>query len=669
MDDLSGYKKRFVVEEAKSLLVPENKKEEGVSRSFKARKIGFKVFSKRGIFIVFLLLIFFPLLVEGYFVYKVYQEGIKLRFLVNEAINSVKAKDLNILEANLSNINKQLISFKSSFDKIYWLRFIPKVGIYVEDLGHAINAGFYGIDLSNLLIEIVEPYSDVIGFNNSNLKETKASNSQTAQDKLDFVIKTLPSLISNADKVVEKMDLIKNEIDYINYEDYPDKLFHYEIKTTVSKIVEVSDFIGKSLKNAKPLLEVMPFILGIDDERTYLVLFQNDKELRPTGGFMTAYSIAKVRNGRFDPTISNDIYNLDDNYKPSKVAPDPIIKYLKGPYLLSNKLRLRDMNWSPDFSQSMKLFSQEIAKAGIVNIDGIISVDTQVLVDVLEVLGAVNVPGYGRFSNDVIPECNCPQVIYELESFADIEGPIVWSENEPDKIVYAPPNYDNRKKIIGPLMNSILSASLGLSNEKIPALFEAGMRALMEKHILVFLKDEKAQKAIESFGIGGTIKDYAGDYLYINDANLGGRKSNLYVKQEVFQEIEVDKEGNVIKTLVVTYKNPEKHDGWLNSVLPNWVRIYVPKGSELISISGLGEKSDPYEEFGKTVFAGFFELRPQGVVKLSVKYKLPFKIGDDYSLFIQKQPGKGPIVYSVKLGKDEREMVIKEDKKISLKVR
>ena len=88
------------------------------------------------------------------------------------------------------------------------------------------------------------------------------------------------------------------------------------------------------------------------------MIFQNDKELRPTGGFITAYSIAKVINGNFDPTSSSDIYNLDNNYTPTIKAPDPIIDYIKGPYLLSNKLRLRDMNWSPDFSESMKLFSE-----------------------------------------------------------------------------------------------------------------------------------------------------------------------------------------------------------------------------------------------------------------------------------------------------------------------
>jgi hypothetical protein len=304
---------------------------------------------------------------------------------------------------------------------------------------------------------------------------------------------------------------------------------------------------------------------------------------------------------------------------------------------------------------------------GIKNIDGIIAVDTQLLVNLLNVLGPIGVSGFGNFSTDIVEECNCPQVIHELESFADIEGPVVWSENEPGKIVYAPPNYDNRKKIIGPLMNSILANALGQPKEKLPALFEAGFKSLTEKHVLFYMFDESAQAAVESFNIAGRVKEAEGDFLFVNDANLGGRKSNLYVTQEVFQEYSLS--GDTIeKTVTVTYKNPEDYDGWLNSVLPNWVRVYVPEGSELISFEGLEEKAEPYEEFGKTVFAGYFQLRPQGVVKLTVKYKLPFKAGKSLSLFIQKQPGTDAPLYSIVYKKFEDEFFLKTDKELSIRL-
>ncbi len=409
-------------------------------------------------------------------------------------------------------------------------------------------------------------------------------------------------------------------------------------------------------------------MLGAEEERTYLILFQNDKELRPTGGFLTAYSIAKVSKGKFEPVSSSDIYNLDKLYRPSIPAPDPIIDYIQGPYVLSPNLRLRDMNWSPDYYESMKLFSEEIKEAGIDDIDGIIAVDTEVVVNLLDAIGQIGVFGFGNFSTEIVEECNCPQVVFELESFADVEGPIVWSENEPGKIVFAPENYENRKKIIGPLMNSILANAMGQPKDKLPGLFEAVFKSLIEKHVLFYMYDPVAQAGVESFGIAGKMDAYEGDYLHINDANLGGRKSNLYVKQEVSQIVSISKDGSVEKEVTITYNNPEEYDGWLNSVLPNWVRIYVPKGSELIDISGLEDMTNPYEEFDKTVFAGYFELRPLGISKVTLKYKLPFKVNDEYKLFVQKQSGTDAPLYTIEVGKQFEELFLRTDEEFKFKI-
>ncbi|MBL7036957.1 hypothetical protein ISR94_03965, partial [Candidatus Microgenomates bacterium] len=265
------------------------------------------------------------------------------------------------------------------------------------------------------------------------------------------------------------------------------------------------------------------------------------------------------------------------------------------------------------------------------------------------------------------PKCNCPQVIYELESFADVEGPIIWDPLT-GEIILTPPNHDNRKKIIGPLMNSILANAMAQPKEKLPGLFNAVFTSLIEKHVLFYLYDEKAQTAVSDFGIGGKIKDYQGDYLHINDSNLGGRKSNLYVTQEVEQEIEVAKDGQIIKTVTITYKNPEKYDGWLNSVLPNWVRIYVPQGSTLIDAEGLEKQYDSVEELGKTAFSGYFQLRPEGVSKVTFKYSLPFKMNGDYKMLIQKQPGTDKPLYIIRTNKFEDEFFLNTDREVRVKI-
>ncbi|MFC1710117.1 DUF4012 domain-containing protein [Patescibacteria group bacterium] len=569
------------------------------------------------------------------------------------------SQDFTLIKPQLEKVDKSLSSLQGSYRLLSYLRIVPFVGGYVSDGQHALKAAEYGVDMGYIVLDTAEPYADLLGFDGNGVPET---GEKTTADRIDFLVKTIPDILPKLDEIEAKMLFIQKETDKINANRYPVTFAGKPVRATLKQGLDSVDELANLVSNGKPLFENATYLLGIDDPRTYLVLFQNDKELRPSGGFITAYSIMKVDKAKFEPVASDDIYHLDAKYKPSVPAPDPIIDYLKGPYVLTDNLYLRDMNWSPDFKESMSVFVEEIETVGIEDIDGVIAVDTGVLVNLLDVLGPIGVAGFGNFSTEIIPECNCPQVIYELESFADVEGPIVWDPAGTGKIIYSPPNTDNRKKIIGPLMNSIFSNALGQPKQKLGELFQAGYKSLMEKHVLLYMLNEEPQVAAEAFGVAGKIKDFEGDYLHINDANLGGRKSNLYVTQEVQQEIDIARDGTVEKTVTITYNNPEKHDGWLNEVLPNWVRIYVPEGSELITFEGVEDQDEPYEDLGKTVYAGFFKVRPQGVAKVIVKYKLPFKVKDEYNMFVQKQPGKDAPLYINSIGKQEDEHLLLTDK-------
>lgn len=555
---------------------------------------------------------------------------------------------------------------KSSYKWIAWMKHTtPIVGKYVDDLGHGLEATENILGASTIALEALDPYLAELGFKEGDGED---SAEKTTQERIDFVVNAIPALMPKYDEIVDKLNQAEKNLMQINPNDYPEEFRGIEVRSKLRKIIEQFEYAKKYVSSSKPLLEATPDLLGINGERKYFVLFQNDKELRPTGGFLTAYSIMDVVDAKFEPVISDDIYNLDGKYKPVIPAPQPIVDLIKGPYILSKNIRLRDMNYSPDFKLSMDMFTKEASTAGMRDIDGIIAVDTHLLVNILDVLGEIGVPGFGNYSTKNDPRCNCPQVVYELESFADIEGPIIWDPLT-GEIILRPPNSDNRKKIIGPLMNSILANALGQPKEKLPDLINAVFKSMTEKHVMFYLFDENEQKAVEDFGVAGRILDYGGDYLHISDSNLGGRKSNLYVTQEVEQIFEVNKSGVIEKTVTITYKNPEKHDGWLNSVLPNWVRIYVPEGSQLIEATGLEKQYDQVEELGKSVFSGYFRLRPEGVAKVTFKYSLPFKkAGNEIKTLIQKQPGTSAPLYIVSSQKDEQEFLLNTDKEIKIKI-
>lgn len=599
---------------------------------------------------------------------RVYNDAKILQADAADVQAAIASQDMSRIKSKLTDVKTHLVTFQSSYQALAWTRFVPIVGVYWTDGQSGVKAGLEGLGAGEILIETVEPYADIIGFTTDPSKQA-SSGEESANDRIEFLIQTIQDISPKMDIITQKAKNVHDELAKIDPDRYPEEFRGIKVREKLSNILQLAEEGTQMLADSKPLIEAAPYLLGIDDTRTYLLLFQNDKELRPTGGFLTAYSLVNVSKGKLQPVSSSDIYALDAKYKRTVPVPEPMAQYLGGEYAISKTIFLRDMNWSPDFKASMDLFYSEASKAGIPQVDGIIAVDTHVVVKILDVLGEIGVPGFGNFSTKKDPRCDCPQVIYELESFADVEGPVVWSENEPGKIVFAPANYGkNRKEIVGPLMNSVLSNALGQPKEKLPELFQAGWEAVTEKHVLVYMNDQTSQAAVEGFNIAGRMQDFEGDYLHINNANLGGRKSNLYVTHEVVQEYTVQNDGSIEKTLTITYKNPKEYDGWLNSVLPNWTRVYVPKGSQLISTEGFEDKYDPYEELGKTVFSGGFKLRPQGVNKVVIRYKLPFKRTDNLKLLIQKQPGLDNPIYTNLIGKKKEDFFLKTDKESRIRL-
>ncbi len=586
-------------------------------------------------------------------VLSVKKSGEELGKNLSELRSSVSTKDLALVLGNITKSHQSIEKFNNDLSRLSWLKPVPFLGPYVSDGQAAGIAGRAGLEAAEIVVKTVEPYADLLGLKGSN---TAPDGAKTAQDRINFVVETLDKITPQLDKISEKLSLVSEKLNSIDPNRYPAEIKGIKIKETLTEAQQLGKEGVTLTRDAKPLLEAAPYILGIKDKRTYLAIFQNDAELRPTGGFMTAYAILEVQKGKVKPVFSGDIYDLDAKYNPSLKAPDALIKYVSFPYQKDPRWRLRDMNMNPDFKKTMEVFLPEYNKTGSTKVDGVISVDTQVLLELLKIIGRIGVPGQGNFSADEDPRCNCPVVIYELESVISVETPYLRTY---------------RKAILGPLMNSIMSNAVGQPKEKIRELVGVFLRSIQGKHLMMYFLDNKVQDAVESFNMAGRVRQYEGDYLYIVGSNLAGAKSNLYLKTDVEDQIKVNSDGSAEHKLTVNYSNPQKNDRWLNGENRNWFRVYVPKGSVLTDSSGSEVKVDTTEESEKTVFSGFITVRPNGgVARFVLSYKVPALVKNHkYNLLIQKQPGIKDDPYIVNINSHEQDFELKEDKEISQTVK
>lgn len=626
-----------------------------------------KWFKKVGGVFLFLFLVFLVLSIPTMILARPLVSSAKITYTrAQEAFGAIKNQDLITGSSKLKETQEELLKTKKLYKRLVFLKIVPFVGSYYNDGEHFLEAGVNGVEAGLILIDAVTPYADVLGF-----KGQGSFVGGTAEDRIVKIVQTLDKITPKIDEVAEKITLAEKEIKQINPKRYPKSVRGKEIRGKIIKGQELLADAVLGVSDAKPILEVLPSVLGYPDSRTYLILFQNDGELRATGGFMTAFAVLRLESGKVRAEKSDDIYSLDRKFKKRLDAPEPIKKYLLSADLKTGIVPyfyLRDMNLSPDYRISMETFKKYYDDLqGEYQVDGIVAIDTKVLTDLIDILGPINVPGYGEFSNKEDERChNIPQIICELEYIVDTP---------------LPTQTEGRKgSILGPMMQEILFKAMGSPKQLWGKLFSTGVRELQEKHVLLYFEDEKTQQAAETFGAAGRIKAFDGDYLHVNDSNFGGAKSNLFTTQKTEQKIEISEDGTIVKTLTLVYENPEPIDDCslerktglcLNSILRNYLRVYVPRGSQLIEALGSEVEVQTKEELGKTYFDGFFTVRGDGGrAKMVFKYELPFKLkeGEEYKLLIQKQPGTLGHHQEVFFGAQKEGFDLITDKELKFKI-
>ncbi len=595
------------------------------------------------IFLILFLMIFLP--VRG-----VYQSLKRINTAAKTASAGLKSENLDTIRSSVKEMKSASAQLDGSLNWLFWVRIIPFLGNYYADAKHFAKAANYELEAAQTITDSLDPYKKELGFSGT---------PTPGQDRVAQAVKILNKVIPELDKVQPELKSASEEVANIDVNKYPEKWGSRNVRSLVDT---AKNFIGGAyyaVSQARPALEIAPQALGEPSAKNYLIIFQNDKELRATGGFMTAYAFLKLDHGHISSSTSDDIYRLDEKLlevcktKVCPLSPPAVIsKYLPE---ANGKPRtawsMRDSNLSPDLPTSLRQFEKMYGLIGDgTTWDGIITIDTHVVEELIKITGPIEVFGT-KYSADIDKRCNCPNVIYELEAYSQII-----EKGEKD-----------RKAILGTLMQQILSRSLGASTEKLPEFINAGVKLAQSKHVMLFMHDDKIQKAVSSLDWTGEIKSTSGDYLHINDSNFAGGKSNLYVTEDV--SLDIDPKTGTHK-LEITYKNPQVYSSWLNQRNRDYVRIYVPKGAKLVSSKGSDVAVTTIDnDLGKTVYEAFIEIRPQNSRVLNFVYQTssPYEKDGKYPLLIQRQPGTKDFSYTVKLnGNTKSTFNLDMDKSLNL---
>jgi len=506
---------------------------------------------------------------------------------------------------------------------------LPSSGIHLIKTGkHISNAG---LKISQAFLPLFEK--------NGFILDTKILDALLSADKL---VGEALNEIKAANKEAKQIDenaLSKNAREYGK-----------QLKDTLPKIQNI---LGKSAQYLSNTLE----LIGNNNPKKYLLIFQNNSELRATGGFIGSFAVIDVYKGNITNIKVDGIYNPAGQLLEKVVPPLPFKK-------VTDKWNIFDANYFANFPTSAKKVAWFYEKTGGPTVDGVIAFTPKVLEDLLQILGHVKLNQYG--------------ITIEPQNFVDAVQ--VETEQNFDKAANQP------KKIIGDLAQILIKKILSSNQRDWESLLQIFKDNLNKKNILIYFSDIRDQRMIEEERWSGEVLPSRQDYLQIVHTNINGYKTDRKIQEKINHKISIDNNGNITDTVKIT----KKHNGgnsqydWYNRQNGDFLRAYVPLGSKFISAKGFStEKNysktkdfsdftkDPdveniennmqrndksgvfiFEESGKTVFGGWMYTNPGEISSVELTYRLPFKIlknETNYDVLYQKQSGHPGVLLTTEL--------------------
>jgi hypothetical protein len=515
-----------------------------------------------------------------------------------------------------------------------------------------------------------------------------ATNSLFNGDKNNFPV-TLDNFLTYGHLAVADSQSLRQTVNQIDPNDLPEKY-----RAQFLTLRQQTGLLADNLSNFVSIGDQFKEVLGLSRDKRYLLVFQNNAELRASGGFLGSYALLDLSAGQIRnlEVPAGGSYDTAGGLSVLMAAPQPL-------WLVNPLWHFWDANWWPDWPKTAQNLMWFYGKSGGPSVDGVISVTPTVVERLLEITGPIDLTSeYG--------------VTITADNFWDTVQRVTEQPNlvktHPEAVVGLPTTAANKpKKIIGDLMTKILAVlPQKLNQENLLKIMQIWEQDMSEKQILLYFTDPNLEAGARQHNWAGAIATSTQDYLSVINTNIAGQKSDRLMAEKIDEVSTVSPTGAIINTVQIT----RTHTGQKNAPLTgvrnvDWLRVYVPAGSELLSASGftspdpqyLKNQPDPswetspllaaedaaqidptsgtkiYLDSGKTVFANWVMVDPGQTVVITLKYLLPFNFltptaADHswlaqlngwlnpgapelvpYSLVVQKQPGAAASAFTGQL--------------------
>lgn len=349
------------------------------------------------------------------------------------------------------------------------------------------------------------------------------------------------------------------------------------------KVQIVFPDLRRSVLAAQQLSQALPVLLAEGERKQYVVLLQNNSELRPTGGFIGSFAVLTVADGVFENFEVMDVYDADGQLDGYVTPPVEIVEHLGEP-----QWWLRDVNWSPDFptvsTQAQWFLDKEIR----LQPDGVIGINMEVAKKLLAVTGPIQLVDFDA----VVTQ----DTLYsQAQTYAEIN--------------FFPGSKQKKDFLSAVATHLFDKLSRGDTNKL--KILQAFYNSAEEAQLFVSLNDERAQQAFVNLGWSGALltpdcpppfhlQTCVMDTVMQVEANVGVNKANQFIEREIDHEVQLQLARNDEGKRVVvarherrvTFTNAAQSTAWPEGAYKQYFRLFMPMSGRLESVKIDGTEID-----------------------------------------------------------------------------
>ena len=352
----------------------------------------------------------------------------------------------------------------------------------------------------------------------------------------------------------------------------------------------------------------------------YLLVIQNQAELRATGGLVGAWGTLQGRAGSLRLTHLGTDLELPPGDRAVRASSEFVARYGR----FGATRTWANANMSADFPTSARVLLALYEQRSGRRLDGVVAIDARGLSYLLEAVGPVR-SGRETLTAD------------RFVSQALVEG------------------YERSPRRRGELLIAAARAGWRALSEpgQVPELGRAVGTAAADGHLRVYARRHGLQRKAIAAGVAGRLERPAGDYLQLVRQNAGANKLDYYASVRLRYDVRLRPDGGADATLscrignraqpaaLPAYVIGPRFGGEPPGLARSWVSAYSPRGASLMGFTGPeGRTAESAEELGHAVHSWFHPVAPRGRSTARLALRLPRVVDarGRYHLLIQRQP-------------------------------